>query len=165
MGFRLLFLAGMGILAACGYQVLDPGLGGGRTLWIPTSTNDSRWRGVEADLTHELRDSLRTQLDIRLDHENPDLILRTKLLKIQRGSAISGRGGTVLAGRATLQIEWDLENARGESLAGGTTSRALEFSPQDGETAYFAFDDLIRDMAEQIALETGVALRPVIATP
>ena len=165
MGLRLFSLAILGLLTACGYQALDPGLGGGRTLWVPTTTNQSRWRGVEADLTHELRDSLRTQLDVRLGHKNPDLILHTKLLRIQRGSAISGRGGTVLAGRANLQVEWKLENAGGEILASGTISRELEFFPQEGETAYLAFDDLISDMAEQITLETGVALRPAIATP
>ena len=148
------------ILNSCGYQALSPSLGKGQTIWVPTATNDSRWRHLEAELTHQLRESLKTHLDIQINNKNPDLTLSTHLTSVGRNSALSGRQGTVLASKANLLIEWNLKKIDGTNVANGTCTREMEFSPHNREEVHIAFNKLITDIAEQISLEIGNSMQP-----
>ena len=50
------------LLGACGYHLVDPGIGGGRSLSIPVAENPTRWRGIESSLTLSLREEAQRQL-------------------------------------------------------------------------------------------------------
>ena len=160
MATRLLFALLWALIPSCGYQVLQPSLGAGQSIWVPTATNHSRWHGMEATFTQNLRKELVGLWDLRLKEDNPDLLLTSRLSQIRRGAAVSGKGGTILAGRAYLQADWTLTHADGTTLAEGTLSRTLEFLPQNGENTYSAADKIIAELTEQIAMETGLALQP-----
>ena len=161
MATRLLFTLICVLLPSCGYQVLQPSLGAGQSIWVPTATNHSHWHGMEASFTQSLRKELVGLWDLRLkENKDADLILTSHLRHIRRGAAVSGKGGTILAGRAYLQADWILTHANGAQLAEGSLSRTLEFLPQKGEDTYSAADKIIAELTEQIAMETGLSLRP-----
>ncbi len=154
----LLLVAAVLALPACGYRVLDPEAGGGRAIAVPTAVNASRWRGLEADFTHSLRDGLAQVLDLQLDGAPGDLMLHTSLEDLRRGAAVRGQDGEAVLGNSQLQVVWRLEDRAGEVLAKGKVRRTLEFLPSAGEDARRAMLEILDSMAESVVIEIGVRL-------
>ncbi|MBC8329816.1 MAG: hypothetical protein ISR76_04660 [Planctomycetes bacterium] len=145
-------------LAGCGYRVLDPAAGGGRAIAVPTAANSSRWRGLEADLTTALRGGLEQLLELRLDAQPPDLVLRTALEDPQRGALVRGEIGEALLGSSQIEVVWSLEDRAGAALAEGRIRRNLEFLPSAGEDARRAMLEILDSIAESVVIEVGVRL-------
>ncbi len=145
-------------LAGCGYRVLDPAVGGGRTIAVPTAANASRWRGLEADFTHAVRGDLQQLLELRLDHEPAEWVLRTTLEDPRRGAAVRGEAGEAVLGSSQIQVAWTLEDRAGGILAKGRIRRTLEFLPAAGEDARRAMLEILDSMAESVVIEVGVRL-------
>ena len=55
-------------------------------------------------------------------------------------------------------MDWVLEQADGSVLQNGRISRDLEFLTTTDESAYSAIDEILQEMAEQIAMELGAGL-------
>lgn len=145
--------------ASCGYQMVRPDLGGGRSVSVPTTENRSRWYGIEADLTRELRADLQRQLDIRLDSSGtPDLILETEILDVGRRSRVALRSGGAAIGISELGVGWSLKDAEGKVLGEGVIRRNLEYLTALEEDAYDAFAEMFVEISQQVAMEVGAAL-------
>lgn len=142
----------------CGYRVLEATTGGGRAIAVPTAANDSRWRGLEADWTGALRSELDRLLDVRLDAEPADLVLRSWIEDPQRGAVVRGEGGEALLGSSQLELRWVLEDRAGARIAAGRQRRSLEFLPAAGEDARRAMLEILVSMAESVVMEIGVRL-------
>ncbi|MBC8405309.1 MAG: hypothetical protein H8E15_08795 [Planctomycetes bacterium] len=147
------------LLASCAYTVIDPALGGGQQLSVPTTVNKSRWRGVEASATHALRAQIQQQYDVELsDAPTYKYLLRTKVSDIRRSSGVNNRQGGTTLGVGRITMDWALEQADGSVLQSGQISRDLEFLTTTDESAYSAIDEILQEMAEQIAMELGSGL-------
>lgn len=159
-----LLLVAAPLLASCGYRVVDPAVGGGRALSVPTAVNRTRWRGVEATLTSALRRDLQRRLDVTLDRAPADLVLRTEIHQtpefagIERGAPVRGEGGGAALGVATVEVRWRLESASGAELGSGTVRYALEFRPDVGEDAYSTIAEILDSVAELVVIEVGTRL-------
>ena len=146
------------LLGACGYHLVDPGMGGGRSLFIPVAENPTRWRGIESSLTLSLREEAQRQLDVRLESKDgADLVLTTQVNNASRRVLVAGRQGNVSVGSATLTIDWQLVDRSGAQLGGGRFQRNFEFRPDVGETS----EDSLRRIAHQAsqAIVTEVSSR------
>ncbi len=124
---------------------------------MPTAGNDSRWRGVEADFTTALRGRLQL-LDLRLDGEPADLVLRTRLEELRRGAPVRGQDGAAVLGSSQIRASWTLVDRAGEVVAEGRILRSLEFLPAAGEDARDAVLEILDSMAESVVIEVGVRL-------
>jgi len=143
----------------CGYQMISPGVGGGRSISVPTAINTSGWHGIEVEFTTEMRADLQRQLDIRLvSGHSPDFILNTEIEEVGRRSRVGLRSGGSALGLAQLAVKWELLDANGEVLSNGLVRRNLEFLTDLGEDAYGAFDEIFIEISQQIALEVGAEL-------
>lgn len=156
----ILLLAGLLVAApSCGYSLISPEVGGGRSISVPTAVNASSWHGIEVGLTSELRSDLQRQLDIRLqDRATADFTLVTAIEDVQRRSQVGLRSGGAALGLAQLSVKWELLNAKGEVLNGGLVKRNLEFLTELDENSYGAFDEIFVEVSQQIALEVGAEL-------
>jgi len=145
--------------ASCGYRMVRPDIGGGRSIAVPTATNTSSWLGLEAPLTREVRADLQRLLDIRLGSgSGSDFVLKTDIADVGRSSRLALRSGGAAVGIAKLDIHWMLENSQGEVLGEGNIRRSLEFLTSLDEDAYSAFDEIIAEISQQIALEVGAQI-------
>lgn len=149
---------------SCAYQFLRPEAGEGRVLHIPTTVNDSRWRGIEVASTHSLRQEATSQLDLEIGSQTAyDLVLKTRFADVQRRISIGNRDGGFSVGGARVQLAWELADPQGESLSQGTVLRELEFLTGSDEDLNSAVAEVVEDMAEQIMLEIGAELSAVPA--
>jgi len=147
------------LLNSCSYQVVDPAIGDGQRVSVPTTVNESRWRGVEASATHALRRNLQQQFDVELSTEaSYKYLLRTKVSDIRRSTGVNNlQGGTTL-GVGRLTMDWTLERKDGEIVRQGKITRDLEFLTTTEESTYSAIDEILQEMAEQISMELGSGL-------
>lgn len=154
-----LLLAGLLGLPACAYQVIQPEAGEGQVLHVPTTVNDTRWRGIEVSSTRSLRQEAMSQLDLELGSQGAyDLVLKTRFAEVDRRTSIGNRDGGFSVGTGRIRLEWQLHDARGEILSQGTVLRELEFLPGGAEDLGSAAAEIVEDMAEQIVLELGADL-------
>ncbi|TAH39231.1 MAG: hypothetical protein EYC70_00135 [Planctomycetota bacterium] len=151
----LLFLA---LAGGCGYRVVDPAVGGGRSIAVPTAVNDTRWRGLEATLTDFLRRDLQRQLDLSLTGSSADLQLLAEIREVGRQAPVRSDSGGAALGASTVQVHWRLLDAAGQELASGTSQRTLEFRPDQRENPYSALTELLDAMAEHVVIEVGSGL-------
>jgi len=155
----LLLLVLVLLPTSCGYRMVRPDLGAGRSVSVPTAENRSRWYGIEVDLTRELRADLQRQLDIRLDSTGrPDLTLQTEILDVGRRSRVALRSGGAAIGISEIGVGWSLKDSSGEVLGEGVIRRNLEFLTALEEDAYDAFGEMFVEIAQQVAMEVGAAL-------
>jgi hypothetical protein len=155
--FRTAALAmGFLLLTSCSYRVVDPAIGDGQRVSVPTTVNESRWRGVEASATHALRRNLQQQFDVELSTEaSYKYLLRTKVSDIRRTTGVNNlQGGTTL-GVGRITMDWALELKDGEIVRQGKVTRDLEFLTTTEESTYSAIDEILQEMAEQISMELG----------
>jgi len=152
------------LLGSCGYRMVRPDIGGGRSIAVPTAINTSSWLGLEAPLTRGVRADLQRLLDIRLGSgSHTDLVLKTDIADVGRSSRLALRSGGAAVGISTLDVHWLLEDSRGNMLGEGNIRRSLEFLTSLDEDAYSAFDELIAEISQQIALEVGAQMeQPLI---
>lgn len=149
---------------SCAYQMLRPEAGEGRVLHIPTTVNDSRWRGIEVASTRSLRQEATSQLDLEIGSQSAyDLVLKTRFADVQRRASIGNRDGGFSVGAARVQLDWELVDPQGESLSQGSVLRELEFLTGSDEDLNSAVAEVVEDMAEQIMLEIGAELSAVPA--
>lgn len=159
MRFQPLILCLVLAFASCGYRMISPDVGEGRSIAVPTARNASVWHGIEVRLTAELRSDLQRQLDIRLKSDaTADFTLNTEIEDVGRRSRVALRTGGAALGLSQLSVKWELRDAQGEVLNSGTVKRNLEFLTDLGEDAYDAFDEIFVEISQQIALEVGAAL-------
>ncbi len=144
--------------SACGYRVVDPAAGGGRSLAVPTADNDSRWRGIEASFTRSLRSDFQRLLDVRLTGEAADYTLHSSIHDALRDAPVRDPRGGALLGRSVLIVDWSLEDRSGQDVASGSLRRELEFLPSAGEDARRTFDEILDWMSESVVLEAGMRL-------
>lgn len=150
--------------SSCAYQVLRPEVGEGRVMHIPTTVNDSRWRGIEVASTRSLRAEATSQLDLEIGSQAAyDLVLNTRFAEVQRRASIGNRDGGFSVGAARVQLVWELVDPQGESLSQGTILRELEFLTGSDEDLNSAVAEVVEDMAEQIMLEIGAELSAMSA--
>ena len=145
-------------LPACGYTLIRPEVGGGRTVLVPVPVNDTGWHGIEADLASGLRADVQRQLDVRLSANAPDLVLRTEITDASRDARVNLRSGGAALGTARLRVAWQLLDAAGNELVGGAILRELEFLTAVGEDPYSTFPGILAEISEQIVLEVGARL-------
>lgn len=147
------------LLTACSYRVVDPAIGDGRQISVPTTVNESRWRGVESGATQALRLNLQQQFDVELsDDASYKYLLRTKVSDIRRTTGVNNlQGGTTL-GVGRITMDWALEKSNGEIVQQGKITRDLEFLTSTEESTYSAIDEILQEMAEQISMEIGSGL-------
>lgn len=164
----LLLLCGATLLPGCGYRIVRPDLGSGRSILVPVPQNDTGWQGIEAELAADLRDDLQRQLDLELSSAAPDYVLETRITEVGRDARVSRRGGGAALGTARVRIDWTLRARSapaGENLASGRVIRELEFLTAYEEDPYSIFPDLLANMAEQIVLEVGAGLDEAVTAP
>ncbi len=151
--------------ASCGYRMVRPDVGGGRSVAIPTATNTSSWLGLEAPLTKGVRADMQRLLDIRLGSgTDSEFVLKTDISDVGRSSRLALRSGGAAVGIATIEVHWQLEEMSGTMIGEGDIRRSLEFLTSLDEDAYSAFDELIAEITQQIALEVGTELEQ-LTTP
>jgi len=155
-GVTLLLAAA--VLPSCGYHLVRPDVGAGRTVLVPVPVNDTGWHGIEADLASGLRADMQRQLDVRLSADAPDLVLNTEIADATRGERVGRRGGGAALGTARLRVDWHLLDASGTELVGGSILRELEFVTTVGEDPYATFPGILAEISEQIVLEVGARL-------
>lgn len=159
MRFQLLLLGFVLTLASCGYRMISPEVGGGRSIAVPTAVNASAWHGIEVGLTSELRSDLQRQLDIRLKSDaTAEFTLNTEIEDVGRRDRVALRSGGAALGLSQLSVKWELRDAKGLLLNSGLVTRNLEFLTDLGEDAFGAFDEIFVEISQQIALEVGAAL-------
>lgn len=164
-GIRLILLAVLP-LAACGYGLVRPSAGEGEVFSVPVAVNTSSWLGLEVALTEAVRRDLQRLLDVRLDDERPaQWTLRTEITDVGRRSRLALRSGGASVGISLLEIEWKLENAQGEALTEGRIRRNLEFLTSLQEDSYTAFEEILAEISQQIALEVGASLEEASKPP
>ncbi len=153
-------LAALLLLApACGYRVLDPEVGRGRRVAVPTADNATRWRGLEADLTAGLRSDLQRLLEVRLsDGGDADLLLHTEIREITRQAPVRDIQGGAAVGATRLVVLWRLEDPLGAVLGQGQIQRSLEFLPGEDENAYTALREMLDAIAEHVVMEVSARL-------
>lgn len=162
----LVALALTGGLGSCAYQLLDPAAGSGMVLHVPTTINDTRWRGIEASSTQSLRREATSQLDLELGTSAAyDLLLDTRFVEVDRRARVGNRDGGFSVGSASVRLEWELREPGGETLSQGSVLRELEFLTGTDEDLASAVAEIVEDMAEQIVLEMGAGLRDAPANP
>jgi lipopolysaccharide assembly LptE-like protein len=160
VGRLILALCGcLAILAAsCNYRIIDPAVAEGRVLYIPTTVNDTRWRGVETDATRSLRNNFQRQLDVELTSSKAyDYKVRSKIVEIRRSAAFSNRQGGFTLGTGRVRLEWTLEGPDGRPIQNGRISRDLEFLTSADESNYTAIAEILEEMAEQIVMEVAAS--------
>lgn len=146
-------------IPSCGYRMISPEIGAGRSISVPTTLNASRWDGIEVGLTAEIRADLQRQLDIRLRSGSAaDFTLHTEIEDVGRRARVALRSGGAALGVAELAVKWELRDAKNEVLNSGTVRRNLEFLTDLGEDAYGAFDEIFIEISQQIALEVSAEL-------
>lgn len=156
--FAFFFAALLG-LPSCAYRVIQPEAGEGQVLHVPTTQNDTRWRGIEVSSTRSLRQEVMSQLDLELGSQGAyDLVLKTRFTEVERRTSIGNRDGGFSVGTGRVRLEWELQDARGEKLSQGTVLRELEFLPGTDENLGSSVAQIVEDMAEQIVLELGADL-------
>ncbi len=159
MARRLLFLFAL-LPLSCGYQMVRPGIGHGRTISVPTTENRSQWLGLEAELTQDLRADLQRQLDLRLGPPSlANFTLKTTIEDVGRRSRVNLRSGGAAIGVSELAISWQLLDAKQVVLGGGLIRRNLEFLTSLDEDARQAFTEIFVEISQQIALEVGAQLQ------
>ena len=155
MRAALLFI----LLGACGYHLVDPGMGGGRSLFIPVAENPTRWRGIESSLTLSLREEAQRQLDVRLESKDgADLVLTTQVNNASRRALVAGRQGNVSVGSAALTIDWQLVDRSGAQLGEGRFQRNFEFRPDVGENSEDSLRRIARQASKAIVMEVSSRL-------
>ncbi|MCH2100988.1 MAG: hypothetical protein MK209_03600 [Planctomycetes bacterium] len=158
-GLRIAALVALLSSVSCAYQVLHPEVGEGRILHIPTTINESRWRGIEVASTRSLRQEATSQLDIEIGSQSTyDLVLKTRFADVQRRASVGNRDGGFSVGSARVQLNWELAGPQGKSLSQGTVLRELELLTGSDENLSSAVAEVVEDMAEQIMLEIGAEL-------
>ncbi|MFK5957223.1 MAG: LPS assembly lipoprotein LptE [Planctomycetota bacterium] len=159
MRFLLLLACLSASVMGCGYRIISPDVGGGRTISVPPTVNASIWYGIEVGLTREVRADLQRQLDIRLVSPNgSDFTLNTKIDDVGRRARVALRSGGAALGLAQLSVKWEFLDAQGKVLGSGVIRRNLEFLTDLNEDAYSAFDEIFVEISQQIALEVGALL-------
>jgi lipopolysaccharide assembly LptE-like protein len=142
------------LATSCNYRLIDPSVGAGRILLVPTTVNDTRWRGVEVDATRSLRNNLERQLDVELTSSKAyNYLVRSKIIEIRRSAAFSNRQGGFTLGTGLVRLEWAVEGPDGQQQLHGQISRDLEFLTNANETNYTAISEILEEMAEQIVME------------
>ena len=158
-------LASLAGLPGCAYQFIRPDVGQGQLLHVPTTINDTRWRGIEVASTRSLRQEAVSQLDLEIGHASAyDLVLKTRFVEVERRASVGNRDGGYSVGAARVRLEWELVTPSGESLSQGTVLRELEFLTAGEENLASAVAEIVDDMAEQIMLEIGADLSSAPAT-
>lgn len=161
---RIVTLLLIAFLGSCGYRMVRPDIGEGRSISVPTAINNSSWLGLEVPLTRGVRADLQRLLDVRLGSgSHSDLVLKTDIANVGRSSRLALRSGGAAVGISTLGVHWQLEDSQGNLLGEGNIRRSLEFLTSLEEDAYSAFDELIAEIAQQIALEVSAQMeQPLI---
>jgi hypothetical protein len=151
--------------ACAGYRVIGPDAGGGRTLAVPLTANDTMWVGLEAPLTRALRADAQRLLDVELTSERAALRLTTRLRDPHRLGRVGLRGGAYALGAAAVEVDWELLDAGGAVLAQGVERRELEFVTSLEETDRAAYDQIFQQIAEKIVLDVAAWLDAAAAGP
>ncbi len=152
------------LFACAGYQVLDPAIGGGRSLSVPPAKNDSAWIGLEAPLTSALRNDFQRLLDVRLDSTSPDLVLTTTLVDPLRRGRVGLRSGAFALGSVSIEVDWVLADSQGAELAKGKETRELEYLTSLEETSRGTYEQIFQSVSEKIVLDVAAALRAAAPT-
>jgi len=161
---RGILSSGLGIAlwlacASCDYRLLSPSVGDGQVIHVPTTVNDTRWRGIEASTTGSLRRELSSQLDLELGSSRAyDLLLKTRFVGVDRRAVVGNRQGGFTVGNTRVRLEWALESVSGDNLSQGTVVRDLEFLTGTEEDLTTSLAEIAEDMAEQIVLELSGSL-------
>ncbi len=146
LGFGIVLLLAF---ASCDYRVLSPSVGDGQVIHVPTTTNDTRWRGIEASTTSSLRREISSQLDLELGSSRAyDLVLKTRFVDVNRRAVVGNRQGGFTVGNTRVRLEWTLESVLGDNLSQGTVVRELEFLTGTEEDLTTSLAEIAEDMAE-----------------
>ena len=145
-------------LAGCGYRVVGPDVGAGRSLAVVTAANDTRWRGIEAGFTGALRSDAQRLLDVRLTGKPADLVLETEVHDVVREAPVRDRAGAALAGAVELEVAWTLLDGEGKEIGTGRVRRTLEFLPSEDESAESVIAEILDSIAEYVVIEVGTRL-------
>ncbi len=163
-----LLLAVAALTPACGYHIIRPDVGSGRTILVPTPVNETGWPGIESDLAADLRSDVQRQLDLQLSTQRPDFVLDTQISEVGRSARVGLRSGGAALGTTRVQVNWTLRDPDApddEPIARGRIIRELEFLTALDEDPYTTFPDLMAKISEQIVLEVGAGLFEVVTAP
>lgn len=142
----------------CGYAVVNPNVGGGRTVDVQIPENHTNWRSLEVNLAESLREDIQSLLNVRLNHRGADLILKSSIVDAFRSAPVRDRTGGALLGTSSLAVSWSLETRAGRLIAQGKIDQTLEFLPSADEDPYSALAEIIDWMAESIVIEINAGI-------
>ena len=151
--FRLVFLVALLTLSSCGYQLIRSDIANDVSFSVPTASNESRFPGLESQLTQSTRQQLHGLIGAQLKSEPCDYSLDLTIDRASRSARAWSRGGGVNMGMVVLAISYQLFDHSGKKVLDNNISRTQEFLLSTGEDTNHAFSEAIADVAQQIVIE------------
>jgi len=151
------------LVLSCGYSTSSLLPEGVHRLAVDVFDNDTFYREIEFTLTREVAAELRQRSDVLLSRrDSADAVLTGRILKVVRPTLVETNRDLVSEQAVIVTAEvtlWDTKT--GKARMRFTLANRAEFIVERGETLETAFDEALKDLAEDIvnALQNESFLR------
>ncbi|MFT7619903.1 MAG: hypothetical protein ACI97A_003560 [Planctomycetota bacterium] len=152
----LIIIAGcLLVLPSCGYSTNSLMPSGVDRIAVDVFGNDTFYREIEFQLTREITAEINHRAALRVSRRrNADAVLTGKIVSVSRPTMVETRNNLVSEQAVLVTAAVELRSvATGKLLANFVLANRAEFVVERGESLQSAFDEALKDLAEDIINE------------
>ncbi len=140
------------LLSSCGYTTRSLLPAGVNNIAVDVFGNDTFYREIEFQLTREITAELNQRAPVRVTRRrNADAILTGRIVSVSRPTLVESNRNLVSEQAVVVQALVELRSAKtGKVLISFQRANRAEFIVERGESLETAFDEALRDLAEDI---------------
>lgn len=151
----LVVAASLLLLASCGYSTHSLMPAGVDLVAVDVFGNDTFYREIEFQLTRELTTEINHRPALRVARRrNADAVLTGRIVTVSRPTLVETRNNLVSEQAVIVTAAVELRSLKSDKLlASFLKANRAEFVVERGESLQTAFDEALRDLAEDIINE------------
>ena len=156
MNLKLLGILWLAALAtSCGYSTRSLMPAGAEKVAVDIFGNETFYREIEFQLTREINEELNHRSSLKVTRRrSADAVLTGRITKVDRATLVETRDDEVSEQAVIVHAEVALRSLKSdEVLASFVVSNRAEFIVERGESLQSAFDEALKDLAEDIVNE------------
>ncbi|MCB9833383.1 MAG: hypothetical protein H6807_13015 [Planctomycetes bacterium] len=140
---------------ACGYSTRSLLPGGAQRVAVDVFGNEEYYRGLGIQLSRELSRELNQRSHYRISRRpEAELLLSGRIVKVKRPTLVEGDDNLVSEQAVVVTAQVELRRLADDVVISGfQIANRAEFVVERGETLESAFDEALRDLAEDIVNE------------
>ncbi len=148
----IVLILGVFALTSCGYSTGSMMPSGVDRVAVDVFGNDTYYREIEFQLTRELTSELRQRAPLKITRRrNADAVLTGRIINVTRPTLVETTGNLVSEQAVIVQAQVELRRLSDDKiLASFKIANRAEFVVERGESLQTAFDESLRDLAEDI---------------